>query len=63
MYKLPIPRNFEHSGYNTCTDYFLVEKYFMLTKNHIILHDMLEKITLSVASTFEILPYILIGFT
>ena len=56
MYKLPLPRNFEHSAYNTCTDYFLVEKYFMITKNNIMLHGILEKKTLSVASTFEILP-------
>ena len=42
----------------TCTDYFLVEKYFMITKNHIMLHGILEKKTLSVASTFEILPNI-----
>ena len=55
MYKLPLPRNFEHSACNTCTDYFLVEKYFMITKNHIMLHGILEKKTLSVASTFEII--------
>ena len=63
MYKLPLPRNFEHSAYNTCTDYFLVEKYFMITKNNIMLHGILEKKTLSVASTFEILPYVSLVWT
>ena len=56
MYKFPIPRNFEHSAYNTCADYFLLEKYSKIMKNHIMLHGILETKTLSVASSFEILP-------